>query len=1250
MQGFKKSLVALLAVAMVLSLVGPVFAAPADVEGTKYEDAAVRLIALGIFKGDDKGNFNPDDPISRAEATAVVIRALGLEKSADLMNGVTKFADVNADAGLQWATGAVNVAVSSSIINGYPDGNFGGRDNVTYAQLAKMILYALNYGVTVEGGVWPTAVLAKADDLDILDGMTVVADAPITRGDAAKMLDNSLDVNALRQTGYGDLKQFEEDGKTLLERMGLDEIEGRVVEIPEVKNALDNDEVVIEVTKENGDDVTAKKETYAELEGVDVQGLFGLKVKAWINDDEIVFVEKKAQDEHVDTIKNTDDLKKNKVDLVVLDDDVTFDEDATIYVNFEKIDVDELKAGYFGRFVEDKNEIVFANLFKFEKPNGVVVTEVKGDKIRYFDTDDKERTLDLTDADAVTVYNKGLSKASLDDIEEDAVLYWWEEDDEFHIVIVDDKVEGKVTKIANTKVTIDGTAYTFNDEGTYSLDEDDTVERYTKSAKDIEDFDEEEVVALLNLKGQIRHLRTSAEATSGTQYGIVIDAPRYDEVTIFNKDGEEVTYAIDARADYRAFDEYHFFAAEKKEPYYAAVAYKINSDGEVIESATDGNVGLKHAVGVQYDNEFFSSPNNSRDQYAGKVTKKADSSKLKVDGTTFYASSSTVIMRALDEEGELDPEVIAWEDFEELYIEGKTDVDKAIVFGEAGKTAKFIVFMHEDFEGTGEDYYYAVATSDDYRSSGDWKVDLDVFDEGKDTYLVGNNNVSEGDVLEFKLNAKGEMTKVTKGTGSRVNIKDDKVVVDDGYMDVGTGSAKVTYKIDSNAVIYQLEDDRDIDRAIDAVDLEEKTVGTIEFVDDEGVIKALVYIPVAVDKDDVVTDGTVTYIDGTGEFVIIDDKEFEVVGDAVKVFEEVLEKGDKVAFNVTKEGKIYAVTAIDGRDIEVNDADVDISGITFGKNLTITKVKATSTTVTSQNVTVKGNLVVEMNSFKGKSFDVTGTTTINGNDVEFNSTLRGKVIVNATGVKLTNVTLGSDLEVKPGASVTLAGKTTIAGKLENEGTVNKGADLDAETEGKIDAAAAVAAAIEAAETAIAALPEEITLEDEAAVAAARALVDAVEELDEDAVVENIDVLEAAETKIAELEAAKAGFIAAFNAAIADIKVNDETVATAEMEEEDISVTFKTSDVDEILAGAGVVFNALRDLAADESTITINDETFTLYDSLDIPALAQAILDGKMDEFLAGNAIEADYTATVYVTEGYFTLNGSLTFILEDAQK
>ena len=104
-----------------------------------------------------------------------------------------------------------------------------------------------------------------------------------------------------------------------------------------------------------------------------------------------------------------------------------------------------------------------------------------------------------------------------------------------------------------------------------------------------------------------------------------------------------------------------------------------------------------------------------------------------------------------------------------------------------------------------------------------------------------------------------------------------------------------------------------------------------------------------------------------------------------------------------------------------------------------------------------------------------------------------------------------------------------------------------------------------------------------------------------------------------VEVDPAGFIAALNPKIADIKVNDETVATANMDaEENITVNFNTSDADEILAGAEVVFNALRDLAADGSTITINDKTFTLNDSLDISALAQAILDGKMADFLAGD--------------------------------
>src|SRR5690606_17053591 len=86
-----------------------------------------------------------------------------------------------------------------------------------------------------------------------------------------------------------------------------------------------------------------------------------------------------------------------------------------------------------------------------------------------------------------------------------------------------------------------------------------------------------------------------------------------------------------------------------------------------------------------------------------------------------------------------------------------------------------------------------------------------------------------------------------------------------------------------------------------------------------------------------------------------------------------------------------------------------------------------------------------------------------------------------------------------------------------------------------------------------------------------------------------------------------------------------------------------------LAGAEVVFNALRELAADGSTITIREQEFTLNDSLDISALAKAILDGKMAEFLAGDAIEADYTAVVKIKDGVsFNLSGKLSFELDQS--
>ena len=107
------------------------------------------------------------------------------------------------------------------------------------------------------------------------------------------------------------------------------------------------------------------------------------------------------------------------------------------------------------------------------------------------------------------------------------------------------------------------------------------------------------------------------------------------------------------------------------------------------------------------------------------------------------------------------------------------------------------------------------------------------------------------------------------------------------------------------------------------------------------------------------------------------------------------------------------------------------------------------------------------------------------------------------------------------------------------------------------------------------------------------------------------------------------------------------------EEENITVTFKTSDATKILSGAGVVFEALQDLAEADSSIEINGQTFNLDEDLSISALAQAILgDDGVEGFLTSKTLTVTYTATVYVEGGYFNLAGKLTFKLdvEDAQK
>ena len=75
----------------------------------------------------------------------MIVAAINRTADAKGQMGNTKFADMNNEA-KKWASGYVNVAVSEDIIAGFEDGTFRPDEQVTYAQVVKMLVCAAGYG------------------------------------------------------------------------------------------------------------------------------------------------------------------------------------------------------------------------------------------------------------------------------------------------------------------------------------------------------------------------------------------------------------------------------------------------------------------------------------------------------------------------------------------------------------------------------------------------------------------------------------------------------------------------------------------------------------------------------------------------------------------------------------------------------------------------------------------------------------------------------------------------------------------------------------------------------------------------------------------------------------------------------------------------------------------------------------------------------------------------------------------------
>ncbi|MEK0313480.1 NEAT domain-containing protein [Cohnella sp. 56] len=127
-----------------------------DIANHWAKDAIERAVKLGIVGGYANGTFVPGGEVTRAEFTAMLVRALGLD-TAEAGELTLK----DKDQVPAWAKGYVSLAVARGIVGGYEDGTFRAGGKISRAELTVMIVRAL--GLPVEQA--PELTFADAGDI-----------------------------------------------------------------------------------------------------------------------------------------------------------------------------------------------------------------------------------------------------------------------------------------------------------------------------------------------------------------------------------------------------------------------------------------------------------------------------------------------------------------------------------------------------------------------------------------------------------------------------------------------------------------------------------------------------------------------------------------------------------------------------------------------------------------------------------------------------------------------------------------------------------------------------------------------------------------------------------------------------------------------------------------------------------------------------------------------------------------------------
>lgn len=227
----------------------------------------------GYVEGDKKGDLMLDKNLTRAQFTALLARLDGKDDVAKAMKTLgTKFTDVTE---AHWAKGYISFAAGKDWVKGYPDGTFGPEREVSYAEIATVLVRYL--GIDTMGFSYPVDFVAKAFELGLMKDLPAIENykQAATRENMFHML-----YNTLSQRDFGKFSVYKmivlENGRT--SALKNNEIKAEVLSVVQQANNVE----------ERGIAKVGEQKVFALEDGekklADSENLLGKVINATVNE------------------------------------------------------------------------------------------------------------------------------------------------------------------------------------------------------------------------------------------------------------------------------------------------------------------------------------------------------------------------------------------------------------------------------------------------------------------------------------------------------------------------------------------------------------------------------------------------------------------------------------------------------------------------------------------------------------------------------------------------------------------------------------------------------------------------------------------------------------------------------------------------------------------------------------------------------------------------------------------------------